>query len=144
MNQENETCSMRSISGLIALQKLTVLMHINFYPDISLLHYSWNAFRSYCAHDRKLKIALEIPTELPSDEEIDRWLGEPIGCAILKCKSFLTNPGGYPVLSKSHQDLVTNLLRRKINIVITGASREETRPFYHQYILHLWKVRRLI
>lgn len=109
--------------------------------NILFFRYSWNAFRSYCANDRQLELALVIPTELPSDEEIDRWLGEPIGCAIIKCKTFLTNPNGYPVLSKSHQDLVTNLLQRKIQIVISGAMREETRPFYHQYIYHLWRVR---
>lgn len=91
-------------------------------------------------NDREIQLALVIPTELPSDEEINRWLGEPIGCAIIECKTFLTNPSGYPVLSKSHQDLVTNLLQRNIQIVITGAMREETRPFYNQYIYHLWKV----
>lgn len=103
--------------------------------------HSWNEFRSFCASDRKLRLALEIPTELPSDDEIDRWLGEPIGCAIIKCKSFLTNANGYPVLSAVHQNLVIKLLSRKVTIVITGATKEESRPFYQQYIHFLWKVR---
>ncbi len=100
----------------------------------------WNTFRTYCGYEKKLKLALEVSCDLPSEEEINRWLGEPIGCAILKTKIFISNTSGYPVLSKPHQELVHKLLNRCIHIVISGVVREDTRPFYQQYINHLWQV----
>lgn len=55
--------------------------------------------------------ALEIPADLPSSDVIDRWVGEPVKCAILNTNVFLTNKKGFPVLSKAHQSLVMKLFK---------------------------------
>lgn len=100
----------------------------------------WNRFRTFCACDKKLKLALELTEDLPSEQEINRWLGEPIGCVIIKPKTFLTNQSGYPVLSKAHQRIVNELMSRQIEFLISGACREDMRPLYAQYLQHLMQV----
>ena len=44
--------------------------------------------------DLELFVALEISTELPSEEELERWCGEPVKAAILSTSLFLTNKKG--------------------------------------------------
>lgn len=102
--------------------------------------FRWNSFRTFCASEKKLKLALEITDDLPDEKEIDRWLGEPIGCAIIKTKTFVTNAHGYPVLSIAHRKLIYRLLSHQILIVVSGAAREDVRPLYQQYINRLWQV----
>lgn len=77
---------------------------------------------------------------MPDFEEIDRWLGEPIGCVILKSKTFLTNPAGFPVLSKAHQKVVKDFLLRQVPFVITGSAPEDLKPRFVQYLRHLSNV----
>jgi protein arginine N-methyltransferase 5 len=38
----------------------------------------WDALRARCEYHPKLHVALEITADLPSAEEIQRWLGEPV------------------------------------------------------------------
>uniref|UniRef100_A0A1B6CEQ6 Protein arginine N-methyltransferase n=1 Tax=Clastoptera arizonana TaxID=38151 RepID=A0A1B6CEQ6_9HEMI len=99
----------------------------------------WNKFRSLCNSDRRLGIALEVTSDLPSEDEILRWLGEPIKCIVLSTDIFITNRKGYPVLSKSHQAFIKLLVNMDIQIVVTGARRHEVIAHYTQYLEHLWK-----
>lgn len=46
-----------------------------------------------------LPIALEISTELPSEEELVRWCGEPVKAAILPTSLFLTNKKGQEIIA---------------------------------------------
>ena len=64
-----------------------------------------------CDHHKKLGVALELTCDLPSNDVIERWLGEPIKTVILPTKVFLTNRKGYPVLSKAHQVVVQRLFK---------------------------------
>lgn len=41
-----------------------------------------------------LELALEIAAELPSEEKLERWCGEPVKAAILPTSLFLTNKKG--------------------------------------------------
>lgn len=66
------------------------------YPDSNLLH---------------LSKAIEIGADVPSDNVIDKWLGEPIKAAILPTSIFLTNKKGFPVLSKAHQRIIFRLFK---------------------------------
>ncbi len=54
---------------------------------------------------------LEITQDLPSDAAIDRWIAEPVKAALLSTSVFVMNRKGYPVLPKSHQDVVKRLFR---------------------------------
>jgi len=43
-------------------------------------------------------VALEISAELPPEEELERWCGEPVKAAILPTSLFLTNKKGMRVI----------------------------------------------
>lgn len=58
-----------------------------------------------------LRIALELPVDLPDEVYLERWFAEPIKAVILPTKIFLTNAKGYPVLSKKHQAFVKKLIK---------------------------------
>ncbi|GMF57831.1 unnamed protein product [Phytophthora fragariaefolia] len=38
----------------------------------------WDSLRARCEYHPKLHVALEVTADLPSAEEIQRWLGEPV------------------------------------------------------------------
>lgn len=111
------------------------------YEIIKSFHlFRWNSFRTYCGSDKKLRLAIDVSDNLPDENEISRWLGEPLICVFINTKTFLTNPKGFPVLSKRHQDLVINVMKRQVHVVITGSASEERLLHFQQYINHLWQV----
>nr|XP_012138569.1 PREDICTED: protein arginine N-methyltransferase 5 isoform X2 [Megachile rotundata] len=99
----------------------------------------WNAFRAICDYDRKLGVTLIVSHDLPEQEEIDRWLGEPVKCLIFPTTSFITNKKGFPVLSKAHQALVKKFAALEVQFVLTGANRHLSLGYYHDYLEYLWK-----
>lgn len=99
----------------------------------------WNSFRSICNFDSKLGVALEITADLPSDQCISRWLGEPVKCLIISTEIFVTNKRGFPVLPKAHQSVIKTMAGIDVQIVVTGARRHESMKHYVQYLDHLWQ-----
>ena len=99
----------------------------------------WNDFRAICDYDRKLGVALIVSHDLPEQEEIDKWLGEPVKCLIFPTTSFITNKKGFPVLSKAHQALVKKFSMLEVQFVLTGANRHQNISYYHDYLEYLWK-----
>ncbi|KAG5334717.1 ANM5 methyltransferase, partial [Acromyrmex charruanus] len=99
----------------------------------------WNSFRVICDYNKKLGVSLIVSHDLPDEEEIDRWLGEPVRCLILPTTLFLTNKKGYPVLSKAHQALVRRFAMQEVQFILTGASRYQSVSYYHNYLDYLWK-----
>ncbi|XP_043248330.1 protein arginine N-methyltransferase 5 [Colletes gigas] len=99
----------------------------------------WNAFRAICDYDRKLGVVLLVSHDLPEQEEIDRWLGEPVRCLIIPTTLFITNRKGYPVLSKAHQTLVKRFAMLEVQFILTGANRHQNISYYHNYLEYLWK-----
>src|SRR6266498_1507578 len=74
----------------ITLNYLSV--SFNSFPSLALL-------KTNC-YFLLLRIALELPADLPDGVYLERWFAEPIKAVILPTKIFLTNAKGYPVLSK--------------------------------------------
>ncbi|XP_072169677.1 protein arginine N-methyltransferase 5-like [Diadema setosum] len=101
----------------------------------------WNTLRRACNHHKRLGVALEVSPDLPSQAILDRWLGEPIKCAIFSTSLFLTNKKGFPVLSKAHQSLVMQLFRLNVQMMITGVNRHPDKGIkaYQQYMDHLFQ-----
>ncbi|KAL7977710.1 hypothetical protein Chor_009659 [Crotalus horridus] len=97
----------------------------------------WHSFRTLCDYNKRVAVALEVGPDLPSNDVINRWLGEPIKAAILPTSIFLTNKKGFPVLSKMHQRLIFRLL--KVQFIITGAHHHPGKEFcsYLQYLEYL-------
>ena len=60
-----------------------------------------------------LYVALALPRQLPTESLQSRWFAEPLRLLSFTPASFLKNKGGHPVLSKSHQALITRYMRLK-------------------------------
>ncbi|KAJ9578127.1 hypothetical protein L9F63_025012, partial [Diploptera punctata] len=99
----------------------------------------WNTFRSVCNFEKKLGLALEMTADLPSEEEISRWVGEPIKCLMLSTSLFVTNKKGYPVLLRPHQNLIKSMANLDVQVVVRGAIRHGCSKYYQQYLDHLWQ-----
>ncbi|KAJ3337070.1 hypothetical protein HDU93_001693 [Gonapodya sp. JEL0774] len=70
----------------------------------------WNALRSVCDHNSRLAVALEVTPTLPSPAILASWQAEPVKCLVIQKQAFLSNPKGYPVLSKRHQQFVRKMM----------------------------------
>jgi len=97
----------------------------------------WNKFRLLGNTNTKLNVCLEFSENVPSDSEVQRWLGEPIKTVLLPTSIFLTNKKGYPVLAKSHQSILKLLIKLDVQIVLKGPTRHQHLSFYQQYLSHL-------
>lgn len=78
----------------------------------------WHEFRTLCDSQRRINVVLELSTNLPDEEVLDRWLAEPIKCVMVSTNLFLTNKRGYPVLSKPHQNFLKKLFKVHILFII--------------------------
>nr|CAG4640678.1 EOG090X028A [Eulimnadia texana] len=100
----------------------------------------WNSLRTIADFEKKLGLALELSADLPDEEILNRWLGEPVRCLVIPTHLFLTNKKGFPVLSKPHQIAVRRFLRQKAQILVSGSLRHQHYKHYQQYLDHLWQV----
>ena len=60
----------------------------------------WNSLRLHTGPSGVLGINLIITKNLPEEEVLKRWLGEPISNVVLQSEAFNVNRHGYPVLSE--------------------------------------------
>ena len=96
---------------------------------------TWNQIRILSEHHSSLSVALEITSDVPSEESIAQWKAEPVKLVILPTKIFLTNAGGFPVLSKKHQALFQMLFSINVDVAISGRPRHDTEiAGYVQYL----------
>ncbi|RLN51899.1 hypothetical protein BBJ29_009646 [Phytophthora kernoviae] len=103
---------------------------------------AWDALRTRCEYHPKLHVALEVTADLPSPEEIQRWLGEPVKAAIIPTNIFLTNRKGYPALSQRHQKLMAQLFQHNIQFYLSGRPRHRGKLLpYVQYLHFLYSKR---
>lgn len=96
--------------------------------------------RTMVCVDRRLGLALVMSADLPDQEVLDRWLGEPIKAIILPTSIFLTNRKGYPVLSQKHQGFLRRCAALGAMPIITGMNRHLSPKNYVQYIDHIYQV----
>lgn len=92
-----------------------------------------------CEYHPKISVVLELTADLPSDEELARWLGEPVRAVIISTDIFLTNRKGYPTLSQRHQRFFIDLLQYNVQFYLKGRPRHNDCRLlpYVQYLYHL-------
>ncbi|KAJ0181084.1 hypothetical protein K1T71_003169 [Dendrolimus kikuchii] len=100
----------------------------------------WSKFHERVSWDKRVGVVLQIPADLPPKDIIKRWCGEPVKAIVLPTSLFHENKKGFPVLSKSHQELVINMVEHEAQVVVSGARRHHI-EFYMQYLNRLWKRR---
>ena len=104
---------------------------------------TWEALQTLCSYHPRLHVALDLSMPLPPATSIARWNAERVSMVWLPSASFLANAKGYPVLSKSAQRLVRQLLRRRPTVVLSDVAApppQHTRGgprAYLQYVRHL-------
>lgn len=88
-----------------------------------------------------LQLALEVTADIPSDQEIFRWCGEPVDTLIVPASIFISNANNYPVLSKGHQRMLQMFLSTiQVNFIVKPDSPQDNRiPLYYDYIRHLYQ-----
>lgn len=101
----------------------------------------WNDLRSYCNYDKPLLLVLELPDHqhLPSSQEIDRWIGEPISILVIPTSLFIPNNHNQPVLRKAHQELIQRFLTLNVQYVIRGPPAIASYKNYWAYLNFLGK-----
>jgi len=90
----------------------------------------WSAFSAACDYHRSVCLALELSVDLPDEQELNRWLGEPIKAVIAPTSIFLTNKMGFPVLSRPHQVFVNKLFDLDTCIFISGEPNQNMKPYF--------------
>lgn len=103
----------------------------------------WNQLRSFCNHDHRVCVALEISdplseAELLEDIFFNRWRAEPVKAIIISTKSFTFNKAGFPILSRDVQKLLSLFLQTNIKIILKGRSHHATHGYQHyvEYLKH--------
>lgn len=129
-----------SIPNLTRLVNITLHenMFINFFVRVPMnctestvdTWKLWSVFSTACDYHRSVYLALELTTDLPDEQELDRWLGEPIKAVIAPTAIFLTNKAGFPVLSRPHQVFINKLFDLDACIIISGESDQNMRPYF--------------
>lgn len=90
----------------------------------------WSTFSAACDYHKSIYLALELSVDLPDEQELDRWLGEPIKAAIVHTSIFLTNKAGFPVLSRPHQIFINKLFDLDACIFISGDSNQNMKSYF--------------
>lgn len=81
--------------------------------DLFAAWQSWHHVRSTCNYDLRLHVALQIPRAIPEKDLQNRWFAEPMHYLTVGPDVFQKNKGGYPSLSKHHQEMIFSYMRLK-------------------------------
>lgn len=102
--------------------------------------YWWSKFHERLDWDKRVGVVLELSADLPSQEVVKRWLGEPVKAIIVPTSIFHNNKKGYPVLSRAHQQLVVSMVEHEAQVIVSGARRSNI-EFFVQYLHRVWRRR---
>lgn len=98
----------------------------------------WNTFRTHADSNAVIKVALELTADVPKQDEIYRWLGEPIDVIVVPANIFLTNAKNYPVLSKAHQSLLKQFYQTfGCHFILKANPADGHIEHYVDYIKHI-------
>lgn len=101
----------------------------------------WNRLRTLCDSNKKVGVILELTADLPSDQEIERWTGEPVKALVVPTSIYVTNKKGFPVLSRAHQNVIRTFIKLNVQIILSGKLRHVDKGIrsYQLYLDHLFK-----
>lgn len=97
----------------------------------------WNQFRLHSDFHPKHRLALELSADIPDEEHILRWLGEPVEFLIISTRLFHRNSANYPILSKAHQTLIGRFVHKNVHFIVKGDVEDRNLRLYNEYLRHL-------
>lgn len=96
----------------------------------------WNSFRSIADFNPRIAVVLEICAKIPSEAEVNRWLGEPVVHIVIPC--YLFHGTVHPVLSTAHQTLVMAFARNKIGCLVKSFASDGRLAQFSKHIRQLY------
>ncbi|KIP05028.1 hypothetical protein PHLGIDRAFT_129142 [Phlebiopsis gigantea 11061_1 CR5-6] len=104
----------------------------------------WDTIRCICDYHPRLTLALDLTPPLPSSMDVLRqWVAEPTRHLFLPASTFMPNAKGYPVLPKSTQSFMREIMKLQPVVMFSGTSdglhTKGGEAAYSQYIRHLEK-----
>ena len=98
----------------------------------------WNRLHTLLQLHPRLRIALQLTSDLPPEQELARWSGEPVKALIVPTRIFVTNKKGFPVLSPRHQAVVKGV-KSDVQMVVSGrlCHVDKVLLHYKAYLNHL-------
>lgn len=135
-------------AALSSSATLSLVVRIPIYYASNDFHQpwqTWDLIRSMCEYHPRLSVALDLSPLLPPalSALVEAWQAEPISHVFLPASSFISNAKGYPVLPKSTQGLVRNLMTHQpaLTFILSGTEAgihtKGGSAAYPQYIHHL-------
>ncbi|XP_055696144.1 protein arginine N-methyltransferase 5 isoform X2 [Lutzomyia longipalpis] len=98
----------------------------------------WNRFRLQSDFNGKHRLSLVLSADIPSQDEILRWLGEPVDYLVVSSDIFIQNKANYPVLSLAHQDVISQFIRKtKAKFIVKANPNDGNLRYYAEYLRHL-------
>lgn len=95
----------------------------------------WNHFRSILDFNPRIGVALELSAKIPSEAEMNRWLGEPVVQVIIP--SYLFHGDIQPVLSTAHQAILMAFARNKVGCLVKTFASDGRISQFSKYIRQL-------
>lgn len=95
---------------------------------------SWNTFRNLTGYSLKLGIVLCLTKYVPTHDEINRWIGEPVHALSIGTDIFILNKKGYPVLSEKHEEILKIAIQQKWAIVLSGEPLPNMLDYFYYII----------
>ncbi|KAL0954806.1 hypothetical protein HGRIS_003752 [Hohenbuehelia grisea] len=105
----------------------------------------WDTIRTVCAYDTRLTLTLDLALPLPTTASgaLRKWAGEPVRYLFLPSAAFIANTKGYPVLPKSTQGFIRDMMPHRPTVILSGAAQglhaKGGEVAYTQYVRHLEK-----
>ncbi|GJE96614.1 PRMT5-domain-containing protein [Phanerochaete sordida] len=104
----------------------------------------WDTIRCICDYHPRLTLALDLTPPLPSSLDVLRqWVAEPTRHLFLPASTFIPNAKGYPVLPKSTQSFIREIMKLQPVVIFSGTDSgthsKGGDAAYSQYVRHLEK-----
>ncbi|XP_037941166.1 protein arginine N-methyltransferase 5-like [Teleopsis dalmanni] len=91
----------------------------------------WKKFHALTNYSPKVKVVVEVhPNEVPSKQEVLRWLGEPLEGVIVPSQMFIKNANDYPVLPKIWQSVLIDFVQMHKNFFVTTTKSDCAKKFH--------------
>lgn len=103
----------------------------------------WNTIRSICNYPPNLSIALQLPRYPLPDYVISRWFAEPVSMLIISSNVFISNPKGFPVLSKSLQSLLFKFFKKNPFLIIEDPLESQFEAGDDAFLIYLRHLHRI-
>jgi type II protein arginine methyltransferase len=88
----------------------------------------WNELRLVCDQHPNIFAALELTSDLPETRLLAQWMGEPVKCVIVPTSVFTTSTRGNPVLGPSHQQFLSVMILRGVQLIVRAPRDDNEAP----------------